>query len=88
MPTKPDCRLPVGQAARLFELLADKTRLRLLLLLLAAGEGGMTAGDLAKALRISQPALSRHLHWLRLAGAVTCRREGRSAGRPAHTNPA
>jgi DNA-binding transcriptional ArsR family regulator len=62
------------QAARLFGLLEDETRLRLLLRLAKGRDVKVT--DLAKALSLSVAALSHHLQRLRLAGAVTCRREG------------
>jgi DNA-binding transcriptional ArsR family regulator len=75
MPTKPNPCLPVAPAARLFRLLADGTRLRLLLLL-AAGEGDLPVAALATVLGLSPTALSRHLTLLRLAGVVTARREG------------
>ena len=79
MPTNPDPRLPVNQAARLFALLADETRLRLLGLLRATGgREGVASGDLAKAIRMSESALSHQLQRLRLAGVVTCRREGQN----------
>jgi hypothetical protein len=67
--------MPVAQAARLFELLADETWLRLLPLL-AAGGGDIPFGGLPEALGLSQQPVSHHLRRLRLAGAVTCRREG------------
>lgn len=70
--------LPVAQAARLFGLLADETRLRLLLTLADAEEGVAVEG-LAKTIGMSQPALSYHLQQLRLGGAVTRRREGKNA---------
>jgi DNA-binding transcriptional ArsR family regulator len=74
MPADPDPRLPVAEAARLFALLGDEARLRLLLRLAEGKDLSVTA--LAEALGMSQPALSRHLQRLRLAGAVTCRQEG------------
>ena len=58
----------------LFNALADQTRLRLLNLL---------AGDeicvcfFVEALRLSQPKISRHLAYLRRAGIVAARRDGK-----------
>src|SRR5690242_5629873 len=75
MPSEPDPRIPVDQAARLFRLLSDETRLRVLLAL-ASGDGGTPVGGLAEGFGMSQPAFSHHLQMLRLSGAVTCRREG------------
>jgi ArsR family transcriptional regulator len=74
MSPEPDPRLPVDQAACLFGLLADETRLRVLLRL-AKGRD-LTVTDLAKAVGLSVAALSHHLQLFRLGGAVTCRREG------------
>jgi DNA-binding transcriptional ArsR family regulator len=74
MSADPDPRLPVAQAARLFMLLGDETRLRLLLRL-AEGDD-LTVTALAEALGLSHQALSRHLTLLRLAGVVADRREG------------
>jgi DNA-binding transcriptional ArsR family regulator len=74
MPKKRNTLMPVGQAACVFGLLADETRLRLLLHLANGKNLSVTA--LAEACGMSQPALSHHLQRLRLAGAITCRREG------------
>jgi DNA-binding transcriptional ArsR family regulator len=75
MPTEPEHRIPVDQAAQLFGLLGDATRLRVLLAL-AEGNGDVPVAGLARAFGLSQTALSHHLQRLRLAGAVTCRRKG------------
>jgi DNA-binding transcriptional ArsR family regulator len=75
MPTDPDPRLPAAPAVRLFGLLSNETRLRLLLAL-ADGDGDTPVGGLAEALGVSQSALSQHLRRLRQAGAITWRREG------------
>ena len=72
-----DPRMPVDQAASLFGLLSDETRLRMLLAL-ANGNGGVHVGGLAEALSVSQTAVSQHLQRLRLSGVVTHRREGRN----------
>jgi ArsR family transcriptional regulator len=72
-----DQHLPPDQAARLFALLGDETRLRVLLTL-ADGVGGVPPGCLAKALGLSRTALNHQLQVLRTAGAVTSRREGRN----------
>ncbi len=58
----------------LFLALGDKTRLRLLALM-AAGE--VAVGFLADRLGESQPKVSRHLAYLRNAGAVYTRRDGK-----------
>jgi DNA-binding transcriptional ArsR family regulator len=76
MLTDPDPRLPIDQAARLFGLLGDETRLRLLLRLAEGDELSVTA--LGKALRVTRTALNHRLQRLRLAGVVTDRREGQN----------
>jgi DNA-binding transcriptional ArsR family regulator len=53
-----------------FETLADPSRRRILALLL---EGERSAGDLVTALRMSQPAVSKHLKVLREAGFAEVR---------------
>jgi ArsR family transcriptional regulator len=67
--------LSAGDVARLFRLLGDQGRLRMLLLLASRGE--VSAGDLAEAIRRSQSSASVQLGLLRLAGVVASRREGR-----------
>jgi ArsR family transcriptional regulator len=57
-----------------FPALADPTRLRCLLLLVAEGE--LCVCELTHALDESQPKISRHLAMLREAGIVSDRREG------------
>ena len=59
---------------KLFMALCDKTRLRLLSLM-AGGE--VSVNFLAESLDESQPKVSRHLAYLRSAGVVTTRREGK-----------
>lgn len=58
----------------LFLALGDKTRLRLLILM--AG-GPVSVGFLAESLGVSQPKVSRHLAYLRNAGVVSTRRDGK-----------
>lgn len=55
-----------------FSAIADPTRRRVLHLL---SERERPAGDLVKAFRLTQPALSRHLRILREAKLVQVRRE-------------
>ncbi len=54
--------------------LADRTRLRLLSLM---GEREVCVCYFVEVLRTNQPKISRHLAYLRKAGIVTARREGR-----------
>jgi DNA-binding transcriptional ArsR family regulator len=56
-----------------FEALGDPNRRAILTLL---GEGERSVQELADALPISRPAVSRHLRLLRTAGLVTERPEG------------
>lgn len=58
---------------RVFQALADATRLRCLLLLAENGE--LCVCELVHALELSQPKISRHLKLLRDSGLVADRRE-------------
>jgi len=57
----------------LFKALADRTRLRILSLLLS---GEVCVCDIYSSLGIAQPKASRHLAYLRRAGLVSARKEG------------
>lgn len=59
---------------RLFLSLSDKTRLRLIALM---SGGEVPVGYLADSLGQSQPKISRHLAYLRNAGLVSTRRDGK-----------
>src|SRR5215213_3719120 len=63
-----------AQLELLFKALADRTRLRLLNLM-SAGE--VCVCFLVEVLGASQPKISRHLAYLRRAGVVAARREGK-----------
>jgi ArsR family transcriptional regulator len=56
----------------IFQMLADTTRLRALVLL--AREGELCVCELVQALELSQPKISRHLAALREAGLIRSRR--------------
>ena len=58
----------------LFKALADRTRLRLINLI---GDSEVCVCFLVTILKISQPKISRHLAYLRRAGMVAARREGK-----------
>lgn len=58
----------------LFLALSDKTRVRLLALMV---DGEVPVGVLAESLGESQPKISRHLAYLRSAGLVSTRRDGK-----------
>ena len=58
----------------LFKALADRTRLRLIGLI---GDSEVCVCFFVAILKVSQPKISRHLAYLRRAGIVTSRREGK-----------
>ena len=58
----------------LFKALADRTRLRLISLI---GDSEVCVCFFVAILKVSQPKISRHLAYLRRAGIVTSRREGK-----------
>jgi ArsR family transcriptional regulator, arsenate/arsenite/antimonite-responsive transcriptional repressor len=57
-----------------FKALADRTRLRVIHLL---GADELCVCSVVAALQTSQPKISRHLAYLRRAGLVSARREGK-----------
>lgn len=59
--------------SKYFKAFSDKSRLRILLLV--SGKE-MTVNEIAAAVELSQPTVSRHLGILREAGIVTDRRDG------------
>src|SRR3954451_3898168 len=63
----------MAELERLFQALADATRLRILGLLLT---GEVCVCDIHETLKIPQPKASRHLAYLRRAGLVETRRQG------------
>jgi ArsR family transcriptional regulator len=58
----------------LFKALADRTRLRLISLI---GDSEVCVCFIVAILKTSQPKISRHLAYLRRAGIVVARREGK-----------
>lgn len=58
----------------LFRALADRTRLRLINLM---GDDEICVCFFVEVLRTNQPKISRHLAYLRMAGVVSARREGK-----------
>jgi len=60
--------------AFLFKALADQTRLRLINLM---GDDEVCVCFFVEVLKINQPKISRHLAYLRRAGVVSARREGK-----------
>jgi ArsR family transcriptional regulator len=68
---------PLKDAAAVFALLGDPTRLGLLGQMAAAGPDGIHVGAMCEAVGIIQPAASHHLALLRHSGLVTVRRQGK-----------
>ena len=62
------------EPSALFNLLADATRLRTIMVIQSEGE--VCVCELTHALSESQPKISRHLAYLREAHVVCARREG------------
>jgi ArsR family transcriptional regulator len=78
LPLRPSTRVSdrtIAGLADVFKLLADKSRLKILLTLAQDGEMHVTA--LCDLLDQSQPAVSHHLTLLRMAGLVGYRRDGK-----------
>jgi DNA-binding transcriptional ArsR family regulator len=75
VPRQPQPPLSVPEAARLFRLLGDAGRLRMLLLL--ADRSEVSVGDVAGATGQPQSTISWHLGLLRRCRVVDCRREGK-----------
>jgi ArsR family transcriptional regulator len=65
----------IQNLTQVFKLLADESRLKILLTL--SREGEMHVSALCEMLGQSQPAVSHHLTLLRMAGLVGFRREGK-----------
>jgi ArsR family transcriptional regulator len=79
-PVRPVSKIKVGDRTieglvEIFKLLADKSRLRILLAL--AREGEMHVSALCDLLEQSQPAVSHHLTLLRMRNLVGFRRDGK-----------
>lgn len=77
-PTRKPQGLPDATARELvrwFKLLADETRLRILLFLMEESE--LNVRTLCDMLSLSQPAVSHHLALLRGDGLIDCRRDGK-----------
>src|SRR5439155_15647070 len=74
-PALPISDRTVASLVQYFKLLADESRLRILLTL--AREGEMHVSALCHMLGQSQPAVSHHLTLLRMAGLVGFRRDGK-----------
>lgn len=67
----------IVRLAETFRLLADATRLRIVVYVLAAGEGGVCVNEICRHIGTSQPGISHHLAMMRLAGLLETRRAGK-----------
>ncbi len=63
----------IGQVDRMFRAFSDRTRLRILHLLLP---GELCVCHIVDVLELPQPKVSRHLAYLRRTGLVLARKEG------------
>lgn len=68
--------LDLDTAALLLDQLGNQTRLRIVRLLVRAGDEGRTVGDMQREIGIPASTLSHHLSHLRGAGIVWQEREG------------
>jgi ArsR family transcriptional regulator len=75
IPVLPFADRTLSSLTQVFRLLADESRLRMLLTL--AREGEMHVSALCEMLGQSQPAVSHHLTLMRMAGLVAYRRDGK-----------
>ena len=68
--------MDIDQQTTVFKALADPTRLRVMQLLPAEATCGKmySVGELVEAVGGSQPNMSRHLHILKAAGLIKCRK--------------
>ncbi len=66
----------IARLVKIFKLLADESRMKILLALAQDGEVHVSA--LCDMLNQSQPAVSHHLTLMRLTGLVSYRREGKN----------
>jgi ArsR family transcriptional regulator len=67
-----------SQALIAFAALSQATRLEIVGLLVRAGPGGLSAGAIAEAVKVSPSNVSFHLKELDRAGLIEARRESRS----------
>lgn len=68
--------LDLDSAASLLDQLGNQTRLRIVRLLVRAGNEGRTVGDIQREIGVPASTLSHHLSHLRNAGVVWQEREG------------
>ncbi len=76
--SQPRVRVPdstIQRLTRVFKLLSDPMRIKILMALAQNGEMHVTA--LCNMLKQSQPAVSHHLTLMRMTGLITYRRDGK-----------
>ncbi|MBZ5629348.1 MAG: metalloregulator ArsR/SmtB family transcription factor [Acidobacteriia bacterium] len=69
--------MKMAQVVKALAALAQATRLEVYRTLVAAGPGGMSAGEIAEKLAIAPASLSFHFKTLTHAGLIESRQEGR-----------
>ena len=67
----------IDAATSRFAALAQQARLETLKLLVKAGPGGASAGDIASALNVPPPTMSFHLKELERSGLIHSHKDGR-----------
>ena len=70
--------MDIKLATPTFAALAHETRLSVFKLLVEAGSGGLSAGDIGEQLDVVQNTMSSHLSILNQCGLITKERAGRS----------
>jgi len=70
--------MEISNAVEKLAALAQESRLTVFKLLVEAGPGGISAGEISEELAIPPPTLSFHLKDLSHAGLISSVREGRS----------
>lgn len=70
--------MTLDDAASLLAQLGNRARLEILRLLVKAGPGGLSVGEIQQALGLAPSTLAFHLRGLVAVGIVTQEREGRS----------
>lgn len=76
--------MKINSAVKALSALAQETRLSIFRMLVQAGEAGLSAGQIAKALSIPNATLSFHLKELTNAGLISARQESRFIYYAAH----
>jgi ArsR family transcriptional regulator len=70
--------MDISAAVGALGALAQESRLKVFRLLIRTGQGGMAAGDIARALKVPPNTMSSHLAILSRAKLVKARKDGRS----------